>query len=360
LSAGSLHTCARMADLTVRCWGNNGGGELGNGGTANASATGISNATQVAAGYFYSCARLADATLKCWGSNANGKLGNGNTTSSNTPVVVSNITTASDVATGRDHTCSRLTTGAVVCWGENSSGQMGNGTSSGTPQLLPGFVNSISNATAVFAGEDFSCARLSTAEIQCWGRGSDGQLGGGALAGSNVPVTVLGINNATSVSAGASHACARLSNSTVKCWGSNVAGQLGDGTTTRSATPVTVEGIGNATSVSAGNGFSCAKLSTGAVKCWGNNAGGLLGNGFGTIDVNAPQPVTGGPSCSLDIDGDGLIEATTDLLILSRVRMGLTDLAVTTGAVGTRATRASWPAIRDYLRFHCGMQGLSN
>jgi alpha-tubulin suppressor-like RCC1 family protein len=358
LSAGRAHTCARMGDLSVRCWGNDGNGQLGNG-SGIGSVVGITNASIVAAGDFHSCASLADGTVKCWGDNFTGQLGNGTTTGASAPVVVSGVSTATDVSAGGEHSCSRLSTGAVVCWGRNTSGQIGDGTS-GTDRLLPVFVSGISNAASVAAGSSHSCARLTTGSIQCWGSGANGQLGNGSFSSSLIPVTVTGISTATSVSAGDRHACARLSNSTVKCWGDNNSGQLGDDTTAlNSNVPVTVQGITNATSVSAGTGFSCARLSTGAVKCWGSNAGGRLGDGLGALNSFVPQPVSGGLVCSLDVDGDGVVGATTDLLILSRVRMGLTGDSVTANALGPRATRTTWTAIRNYLRFNCGMGDLA-
>jgi hypothetical protein len=77
------------------------------------------------------------------------------------------------------------------------------------------------------------------------------------------------------------------------------------------------------------------------------------------LSAFAPQPISGGLVCSLDVDGDGVVGATTDLLILSRVRMGLTGSAVTNSALGTNASRRTWAAIRNYLRFNCGMGDLA-
>jgi alpha-tubulin suppressor-like RCC1 family protein len=57
----------------VQCWGENESGQLGNN-TRNDSwragpVMGLSTATSISAGYNYLCARLADATLMCWGDN---------------------------------------------------------------------------------------------------------------------------------------------------------------------------------------------------------------------------------------------------------------------------------------------------
>ena len=68
----------------------------------------------------------------------------------------------------------------------------------------------------------------------------------------------------------------------------------------------------------------------------------------------------GGPfdarNCSMDIDGDNRVLATTDMLIGARVALGLTGNAVI-GSItfAPHATRTTWPAIRDYLVTRCGM-----
>jgi hypothetical protein len=64
--------------------------------------------------------------------------------------------------------------------------------------------------------------------------------------------------------------------------------------------------------------------------------------------------VVGWPRCTLDIDANGSADALTDGLILIRAMFGLTGTAVTSGALGTGATRDSWTLIRAYLNLNCG------
>ncbi len=93
IAAGYAHTCALLDDGTVKCWGANsnrrlglgdtdhrgdGPGEMGDALPAVPLGTGRT-ATQIAAGDYHTCAVLDDATTKCWGNNRGGQLGLGDT-----------------------------------------------------------------------------------------------------------------------------------------------------------------------------------------------------------------------------------------------------------------------------------------
>jgi uncharacterized delta-60 repeat protein len=69
----------------------------------------------------------------------------------------------------------------------------------------------------------------------------------------------------------------------------------------------------------------------------------------------------GGPygykQCTMDIDGDGQVLGTTDAILHARVAAGLSGNAVLNGLTfAPSAQRTSWPAIRDFLGYHCGMR----
>jgi alpha-tubulin suppressor-like RCC1 family protein len=102
LTAGDYFTCARVTDGTIRCWGSNTFGELGDGHTGNGSARPLvvvagpgadsSNPLQrgrsVSAGSSTACAVLSDNTARCWGSNQSGALGTGSLAPAFGPVQV--------------------------------------------------------------------------------------------------------------------------------------------------------------------------------------------------------------------------------------------------------------------------------
>src|SRR5438445_9399216 len=82
-----------------------------------------SQAAIVVSGGIHSCAVLGDQTVRCWGSNGYGQLGNGTTTDSSVPVTVTGMTGVQVIAAGEHHTCV-VAAGAVSCWGRNDSGQL--------------------------------------------------------------------------------------------------------------------------------------------------------------------------------------------------------------------------------------------
>ncbi len=281
LGLGGSYSCAVRTDHTIRCWGKNDNGELGDGTTTNRSTPvavlGITNATAVAGGNKHTCALLQDGTIKCWGRGVEGQLGNNTTTDSLTPVAVTGISTATAIETGDAHSCALLSDGSVRCWGVNTEGELGDGTFGAS--LVPVTVVGLNDITKITSGEGHNCAIDSSKAIHCWGFNADGELGNGGTTNSNIPVTVVGISNATAISAGIRSSCALLSTGAVQCWGNNVDGRLGNGTTTNSLIPVSVTGISTAESLAGGLEHACVGLTSGAVKCWGNNGADALGDG---------------------------------------------------------------------------------
>jgi len=148
IAAGGSHTCARFADDTVTCWGANPAGQLGvttdtlcEGpnfwpcSTTPSAVPGLTGVEELSLGAYHSCARLADLTILCWGDNSRGELGStttetcswggGSPACSTTPIAVPGLTDVAQVAAGMFYTCARLGNGTVLCWGNNAEGQLG-------------------------------------------------------------------------------------------------------------------------------------------------------------------------------------------------------------------------------------------
>jgi alpha-tubulin suppressor-like RCC1 family protein len=243
IDGGYYHSCALLNDGTAKCWGYNTYGQLGNGTTTNASSpvvvSGLANALDVSGGlYYHSCALINDGTVKCWGYNSDGQLGNGTTSNASTPVTMLGVSGAKQIAVGYYHTCALTQAGNVYCAGYNAYGQLGNGstTSASTPVLA-----TENNVVQVTVGYAHTCVLTLGGEVRCVGYNTYGQLGNGNTSNSTSFVTVL--QGARSIVAGNYHTCALLSNGGVKCWGYNIYGQLGDGTTTNKSSPVDVQGL---------------------------------------------------------------------------------------------------------------------
>jgi alpha-tubulin suppressor-like RCC1 family protein len=246
LAAGSHHACGAAASGLVRCWGRGENGRLGNGSTADASSavsacsdatcTAFLNADHVDSGDAHTCARLADGTVKCWGYNAARQLGDHTTTDRTTPVLVKdgggvfNAVDVLEVATGGIHSCALVVDGTVRCWGSNGFGQLGNA-GCGSPCNYS-TVTGLTGAIGVTSGFFHSCALLVDGVVKCWGANGFGQLGNGLTLNSTTPATVSLPRPAVAVNAGTSDTtCAVLDDGRIFCWGRNESGQAGDGTT---------------------------------------------------------------------------------------------------------------------------------
>lgn len=117
IAAASSQTCARTAD-EVHCWGRGYGKR-----TKLMSA--LNAPTQLAGRGNNMCVRQQDGTVKCWGDNRWGQIGDGTYQSRREPTrVLDNVV---DVAVGERHACAALDDGSVRCWGQNQRGEIGDG-----------------------------------------------------------------------------------------------------------------------------------------------------------------------------------------------------------------------------------------
>lgn len=103
IAAGGDTSCARIDDGTVRCWGSDALGQLGDGRAGGfspsptlviaspgaASNNPLQSVELVRVGGSSVCAKLADRSVRCWGSNEAGALGTGNLSPVTGPVPLS-------------------------------------------------------------------------------------------------------------------------------------------------------------------------------------------------------------------------------------------------------------------------------
>ena len=212
---------------------------------------------------------------------------------------VSRITSTPAQGGSPSTSCAVTTSGGVDCWGWGYDGELGNGTApaagSSGPVAVTGIAGSgtLTGVASLTAGARTLCALLVSGRVDCWGDGTGGQLGDGALVSSPTPVAVVGTTGTGTLAGVASLTadadgttfCAVLATGGVDCWGAGASGQLGDGATARSSVPVAVRGVGGTGALSGVTGLAghaggfCAALSAGGASCWGFGYDGELGNG---------------------------------------------------------------------------------
>ncbi len=318
--AGNSHTCALISDGTIRCWGSNTYGQLGDGTFVDKSVPtkvlGISTAKDIAATAITTCAYLTDKSVKCWGMAGNGRLGIAAPTtcvspyapsscSYNNPSTVTPTIPAGSYYTaiygGYNHTCVHSSTnGEVKCWGSNSNGQVGVNTivDVWTPTVITtagmalGTLASGTQVKSLALGRAHSCALMNIGAVYCWGANDKGQLGNSTVSSSNtLTAQITGITTGASVIASYyDHTCANVGG-VLKCWGDDSYGQIGKGSisagcgtstttfceptpTTGTTTQYTTSGV---VDIILGSSHSCVSRTGTNLYCWGNSSNGRLG-----------------------------------------------------------------------------------
>ena len=334
ISAGEHHTCALADDGEVQCWGLGSSGQLGNDDAidkdhpvtvveASGSANPLGDIVQISSKANHVCAVTSTGGVFCWGQGGGGELGNNDIVDKAHPVEVVEKNGSTDpltdivqVSSGWSHTCALTRTGKVLCWGNGIHGQLGNnGTDNKSHPVAvveaEGSDEPLGDIVQISSGKEHSCALTIYGRILCWGRGAEGQLGNDGTDNKYAPVAVADRNGGTNtlsniiqINSGYEHTCALTSEGEVVCWGNGASGRLGnDGSSdANKAHPVTVveaEGsttpLGNIIEISSAREHTCALTSAGSVLCWGSGVAGRLGND-GTDDEYAPVAV---------VEGDG-------------------------------------------------------
>lgn len=163
--SSSRSRCRRSLSQLRYCWrnlqGQRGSGYLG--GVNQHIPTDVSGLTSgvqaLTLGDRHSCALTGDTatggSVKCWGMNDYGQLGDGTTEGGINQYSVSGLGSGvKAIAAGSNHTSALTIAGAVKCWGNDKYGQLGDGswtTDQATPVDVVGLGSSV---RAIAAGSD--------------------------------------------------------------------------------------------------------------------------------------------------------------------------------------------------------------
>jgi alpha-tubulin suppressor-like RCC1 family protein len=172
----------------------------------------LTNVKAIAAGGGHSLALKNGGTVRAWGKNFFGQLGNGNETDRKLPVTVTTpsgrpLRDVSAIAAGANHSLALKTNGRMRAWGFNGEGQLGTGNRN--DRSVPATVrtssgSALSGVEAIAGGETHSLALKSSGTVQAWGNNSNGELGdGNAPTDSTTPVPVSGLTNVEAIARGA-------------------------------------------------------------------------------------------------------------------------------------------------------------
>ena len=182
------------------------------------------------------------------------------------------------VSAGGHHTCLISEAGDLRCFGDNRRGQLGvdRGDWYHRHPLPVGRMGIPVKAAA--AGHEHTCALTDAGTVFCWGEGSKGRLGNGAVERlpSWAPIPVVGLpSGGKALAVGRDHACVALTTGAVHCWGANDHGQLGNGgAETPSPVALRVPDLEGVIDITAGYGFTCVLQEGGAIRCWGRSPAG--------------------------------------------------------------------------------------
>ena len=204
---------------------------------------------------------------------------------SDTTTVTVTIIDFASVDPGTFHTCGLTTSGVAYCWGNGSRGVLGVGAvTESCPGLdlgdnpcntKPMAVSGNITFATLSVANGFTCGLTASGAGYCWGVNDDGQLGNASTRDAKAPRGVSGGLSFASIRAGGNFACGLTTGGEAYCWGSNNQGQLGT-TAVSDTCEDTFEGPVPCSTVplAVTGGLTFTSISTGGQFACGITAGG--------------------------------------------------------------------------------------
>ena len=314
---------------TLRAWGENRYGELGDGTTTTReepTEIGVRKWVRLAASYrAHSFGIDENRHLYGWGLGAYGRLGNGHTDDKHEPTQTGIGIAWLAVAAGDGHSVALTVDGKLYTTGSNRWGQVGVGESGRDENYLPihktSWTQVCSESTvegvpdkwkAIAAGYNHTVGISADGELFTWGENRYGELGNGTSGWDTEVDTPSQIGTDTdwdTVVSCTHHNLALKENGELWAWGSNRFGQLGNGESGGTSPYYLVENspiqIGEDTDwemVAVGGGHSLALKGERKLYAWGANGIGQLGDGT-TTSKSTPTAIGNDEWKTIDAGG---------------------------------------------------------
>ncbi len=167
ISAGEMHSLALLKDGTVRGWGFNNLGQVGDGTTTDRDrpvpVQGVRNAVAIAAGAVIGLALLADGTVMTWGAKDGGDR------PSPVPALVPGARGIKAIAAGGRHAAGVTDQGTVTTWGDDTFHQLGRGWPARPPAPTAAVVAGLTGVQSIAAAVATTTAVLASGRIMTWG-----------------------------------------------------------------------------------------------------------------------------------------------------------------------------------------------
>ena len=198
VAAGSQHSLALLKDGTVRAWGTNRSGQVGDGTTITRKTpvpvVGVRNAVAIAAHSVISAALLADGTVMTWGqgSSALGRKTFTRDAPHPTPALVEGVSGVRELALGAIHAVALTNAGTVISWGDSNVGEVGH------PGTAPGAIPGLTNVASVevYASRTFAVLANGTimalGHVPYWARIEGGDH---TVSPRPIPLVIKNLNN---------------------------------------------------------------------------------------------------------------------------------------------------------------------
>lgn len=191
LGVGRIISCALQGDSTAVCWPS----DLA---AAPVPVPGGFKFVSLSVGGAHACGTDVAGTVRCWGSNNVGQLGDATLVPRDTPIVVHVAVGSGDtmkrVFAGDVHTCALAADSSAYCWGARDGGRDGLGdadTGTSAFNFAPFAVHSAIHWDTLLTGGLMTCG-YSRQVLYCWGGNTYGADGAMAGAPNAVPVAVDG------------------------------------------------------------------------------------------------------------------------------------------------------------------------